>query len=169
MNHYTRLLNKIVEVAEVDPNINTITDGAFTEMDWNKVTEFPLLHIQINGGNFSSEQTVTFNVQIGCFNKRNHTNIGQTGVKWYDKILDIFRGKRVEYSDNRNDNMNECLNTLNRIWLVLKRNWDDSNITASENPNFEPDMEMPINTLDGYVLTFEVEIPNLTISLCEPL
>jgi hypothetical protein len=156
MNHYTRLLNKIVEVAEVDPNINTITDGAFTEMDWNKVNEFPLLHIQINGGNFSSEQTVTFNVQIGCYNKRNHTNIAQAKT-----------GKWVQYSHNMNDNMNECLNTLNRIWLLLKRNFDDSDITASENPNFEPDMEMPINTLDGYVLTFEVEIPNLTISLCE--
>lgn len=158
MNQYTTLLNKIIEVAEPDTNINTITDGAFTEMDWNKVNEFPLLHIQINGGSFSAEQTVTFNVQIGCYNKRNHTNLPQ-----------IKTGKWIQYNHNMNDNMNECLNTLNRIWLLLKRNFDDSNITASENPNFEPDYELAINTLDGYVLTFDVELPNTTISLCEPL
>lgn len=158
MNHYTTLLDKLVSVAEADKLVNTITDGFFTDMDWQKVTEFPLVHIQVNGGQFSSEQTVTFNVQIGCYNKRNHTNLPM-----------IKTGKRLQYNDNRNDNMNECLNTLNRLWLNLVRDWADDNITASENPSFDPDQELAINTLDGYVLTFDVELPNTTISLCEPL
>ena len=151
MNHYTQLLNYIKQLGEADYFVNTITQGDFSNIDLDKGQLHPLLHIQINGSSFTTEQTITFNVQVGCFDIR---NINKEIVQ-----------DRFWKQDNEVDNMNETLATLNRLWLNMYRDFQDNNITASAG-SLEPSTYSKAKILDGWIMTFDVEMPNTTISLC---
>lgn len=152
MNHYSELLTYIKSLGEADYFVNTITQGDFNKIDLDKGQLHPLLHIQINGSSFSTSQTVQFNVQIGCFNIR-------------DINKEIVQD-RFWKQDNEVDNMNETLATLNRIWLNMSRNFQDNNITATD-ANLEPSTYTKAKILDGWIMTFDVEMPNTEISLCQ--
>lgn len=152
MNQYTELLYYIQSLGEADTYVNTITQGEFDKLDLNKANIFPLLHMSITGGSFTNGQTVLFNVQIGCFNMR-------------EKITDINTDKFFN-NDNEVDNMNETLAVLNRLWVNMYKNFQDNDITASENPSLEPVIEEYTNLLDGWIMTFDVELPNTTLNLC---
>ena len=153
MNQYTELLYYIKQLGEADPFVNTITQFEFDRLDLDKTNIFPLLHASITGAGFTNGQTVTFNIQIGCFNVR-HVN--------KDINVDKFW-----LNDNEVDNLNETLATLNRLWLNMYKDFAENNITSSENPTLEPVVEYSKNLLDGWIMTFDVELPNTTISLCQ--
>lgn len=153
MNQYTELLYYIKSLGEADTYVNTITQGEFDKLDLDKANIFPLLHASITGGSFTNGQTVVFNVQIGCFNIR-------------EKVKDINTDKFFR-NDNEVDNMNETLAVLNRLWVSMFKNFQDNDITASENPSLEPLFEDRTNLLDGWIMTFDVELPNTTLNLCQ--
>ena len=153
MNQYTELLYYIKQLGEADPFVNTITQGEFDRLDLDKTNIFPLLHASITGAGFTNGQTVTFSIQIGCFNVR-HVN--------KDINVDKFW-----LNDNEVDNLNETLATLNRLWLNMYKDFAENNITSSENPTLEPVVEYSKNLLDGWIMTFDVEMPNTEISLCQ--
>jgi len=151
MNHYTQLLNYIKQLGEADTFVNTITQGDFNNIDLDKGQLHPLLHIQVNGSSFTTDQTVIFSVQVGCFDIR-------------DINKEIVQD-RFWKQDNEVDNMNETLATLNRLWLNMYRDFQDNNITASAG-TLEPSTYSKGKILDGWIMTFDVEMPNTTISLC---
>ena len=93
MNHYSQLLNYIKELGEDDFFVNTITQGDFNDIDLDKGQLHPLLHIQVNSGNFTTEQTILFNIQIGCFDLR--------------EINKEIVEDRFWKQDNEVDNLNE--------------------------------------------------------------
>ena len=152
MNQYTELLYYIKSLGEADGFVNTITQGEFDKVDLDKANIYPLLHTSISGANFTNGQTVVFNVQIGCLNQREKNKHVNT-----DKF---FR------NDNEVDNMNETLAVLNRLWVNMYKDFQDNDITASENPSLEPMFEDRTNLLDGWIMTFDVELPNTTLNLC---
>jgi len=152
MNHYTELLYYIKQIADADSFVNTITQGDFDELDLDKANIFPLLHVNITGGSFSNGQTVNLNVEIGCFNVRDFNKEINTDKYWLN--------------DNEVDNLNETLAVLNRLWGYMYKNFGDNDITATENPSLEAVTEYGKNYLDGWILTFDVEMPNTTINLC---
>ena len=151
MNHYSELLTYIKSLGEADYFVNTITQGDFDKIDLDKGQLHPLLHIQINSSSFSNSQTVLFSVQVGCFNIR---DINKEIVE-----------DRFWRQDNEVDNMNETLATLNRIWLNISRDFQDNNITATD-ASLEPSTYTKAKILDGWIMTFDVEMPNTEISLC---
>jgi len=61
----------------------------------------------------------------------------------------------------------KTLAILNRMWLKMYTDFEKANITASENPTLEIQTFERSNLLDGWIMTFQVEVPNTTISLCE--
>ena len=154
MNHYTQLLYYIKQLAEADAFVNTVTQGDFERLDLDKKNIFNLVHINISQASFTNGNTVNFSVQLGAF-----------GIRDINKeiITDKFWQQ-----DNEVDNMNTTLAILNRLWLKMFTDFADNNITASENPTLEPQLFTRANLLDGWILTFDVEMPNTTINLCEP-
>lgn len=152
MNQYTELLYYIKQIGEQDPFVNTITQGDFEDLDLDKTNIFPLLHASITGAGFTNGQTVTFTVQIGCLDIRDINKDVNTDKFWLN--------------DNEVDNLNETLSTLNRLWKKMYKNFDENNITSFENPTLDPVTEYGTNLLDGWIMTFDVEMPNTTISLC---
>ena len=151
MNIYTQLLNYFKLLGESDTFVNTITQGDFDKIDLDKGQLHPLLHIQVNSGSFPGDAVVVFNVQIGCFDNR---DINKEIVE-----------DRFWKQDNEVDNLNETLATLNRLWLNMYRNFQSNNITASE-ASLEPTTYGGSKLVDGWIMTFDVTIPNTTISLC---
>jgi len=154
MNHYTQLLYYIKQLAEADVLVNTVTQGDFERLDLDKKNIFNLVHIFISQAQFTNGNTVNFSVQIGAFGIRDINKEIVTDKFWLQ--------------DNEVDNMNTTLAILNRIWLKMFTDFEKNNITASENPTLEPQLFTRANLLDGWIMTFDVEMPNTIINLCEP-
>lgn len=153
MNHYTELLYYIKELADSDPLVNKVTQGSIDDVDLNKMDIFNLVHISITGGSFSNGSTVSLDVQLGAYGLRDINKEVNT---------DSFF-----LNDNEVDNLNETLAILNRIWSRMVTDFADRDIVASENPPFEVIVEENTNILDGWILNFEVVMPNNEISLCQ--
>lgn len=154
MNQYTQLLTYIKELGEADPYVHTITQGDFDRLDLDKGLIFPLLHITITGGNFNNGSTVVFNLEIAALQQRD--------------INDEVRTDKFWQQDNEVDNMNETLAVLNRLWLNMYRDFAENDITASEDPQLEIiDQSTTTNNIEGWLLSFDVEVPNTTINLCQ--
>lgn len=152
MNQYTQLLYYLKSLADADEFVNTVTQGDPDKIDWDKGNIFPLVHIVIDSGSFTNGQTIVFNVSLAALQQRDVNN---------EVISDKFWKQ-----DNEVDNHNEMLAVLNRMWLTMYRDFSENNITASENPELNKITYAHQNTLDGWELNFEVELPNTTINLC---
>ena len=152
MNQYTELLYYIKSLADSDDLVNTVTKGDFEKLDLDKMNIFPLVHINITGGSFTNGSTINLSVQVGCFDIRD--------------INKEIRDNKFWEQDNEVDNHNETLAILNRMWLKMFIDFEENNITASENPSLEIATFVRSNILDGWILSFDVEIPNTVINLC---
>jgi hypothetical protein len=151
MNQVTTLYTYIKSLGEADSYVSTITKNATNDILQNKATIFPLLNIAITSVSYSSQQIKTFSLEISCFNKRDQNK---------ETVNDIFWE-----NDNEVDNMNETEACLNRIWLIMERNFDKNNITANENPTLNPVLEGTTSLIDGWVMTLDVNVPNIDICL----
>jgi hypothetical protein len=153
MNQLTQLYGYVRQLAKVDGFVNTITKVDFNDIELKKEIIFPLLNVRIITGSFTNGQTINFNIQIGVFDVRDINKEINT---------DLFWG-----NDNEVDNHNLCIAVLNRLWTKMYRDFEDNNITASENPSFELGYFERAKLLDGVILSFDVEVPNTTINLCQ--
>lgn len=152
MNQYSILLKYIKTILEQDPLVNYITQGGIDESTLNKMTIPILCNIDINSGSFTNGSTVIFNVELACLCDRDINK---------EVITDNFLKQ-----DNEIDNMNETLAVLNRLWNKMFVDFERNNITASENPVFSAITFGTQKLLDGWLLTFDVEMPNTELDLC---
>lgn len=151
MNGYSQLLRYFKQIGK--PEVNTITQGNFADIDLDRKNIFPLLHVSIGNASFPSPQVVRFDVQLGCFDIRDINKEINTD-KYYGQ-------------DNEIDNLNSTLAVLNRIWILMLEDFEENLITASENPTLEQFTESRKNLLDGWIMTFQVDVPNTDINLCQ--
>lgn len=149
MNQLTELYRYIKQLAEADSQVNKVTK----KQDLAKETLFPLVNVIIESGGFTNGSTVNFNVELSCFDIRNINKEIQTDDFWGN--------------DNEVDNHNLAIAVLNRLWNKMYIDFEENNITASENPAFELGSFEAPKLLDGARLTFSVEVPNTTINLCQ--
>lgn len=153
MNQYTQILYYLKELAERDGFVNTVKQGEISELDIEKTNIYPLVNIAVTGGGFTNGSTILFNIDLRCLTIR-------------DINKEVVNDKFWK-NDNEVDNLNETLAVLNRMWTTMYRDFDENNITASENPTLEPLIYDEKNILDGWVLTFTIEVPNTTLNLCQ--
>lgn len=151
MNQLTQLYSYLKQLAERDPLVNLVTKS--NDMDLKKEILTPIVAISVSSGGFTNGQTIKFNVELSCFSQRDINK---------DLTNNDFWG-----NDNEVDNHNTCIAILNRMWSKMYADFEDNNITASENPSFELGTFEGAKLLDGANMTFEVEMPNATISLCQ--
>ncbi len=150
MNAYTTLLQYIKGLAEATEYVNTVTKG--DDIDLNKKNIFPLFNIDINTGNFPSSSTVSFDVDLQCLDIRDINK---------ENVADKFW-----LNDNEVDNHNNTLSAINEVWVKMSRDFEQNNITASENPTITKITFSDKNLLDGWRIEFTVEMPILELSLC---
>ena len=152
MNQYSQLLLYIKQLAEQDDYINTIKQGIESEKELDKMDIYPLVNIDIDSGSFPNN-VVSFSVGLSCVDIR-------------DVNKEIVNDKFAN-NDNQIDNHNNTLAALNRMWLIMNRDFNSNNITASENPTITKITFAGKNTVDGWEMSFDVQLPNTTLSLCE--
>jgi len=152
MNTYSELLRYLKLLGEQDVFVKTITQGDFEKVDLQKKTIFPLLHVSIGNASFPSHSVIRYDIQVGCFDIRD--------------INKEINTDNFNLNDNEQDNLNETLSTLNRIWLKMSKDFEENNITASDLPTLEVQTFTRKNLLDGWIMTFQVDVPNITLSLC---
>jgi len=146
MTGYYNLLTKIKEHFDGDALVNTVTQGDIFEVDLNKQTIFPLVHIIVNSVQFVN------NVQ--------QANVSIMAMD----IVDISKDETTslfEGNDNELDVLNTQLAILNRVYEMLRRGdlYDDS-FQVTGNPNCEPFIDRFENKLAGWTMTFDVLFPN---------
>jgi len=149
MNQLSQLYKYLYELADSDTQVNKV----LKTQDLAKETIFPLVNIMIESGGFTNGSTINFNIELSCFNIRDINKEIQTDDFWQQ--------------DNELDNHNLAIAVLNRMWLKMYNDFEDNNITSSENPTFELGSLEGSKLLDGARLTFTVEVPNTVINLCE--
>ena len=152
MNSYTQLLYYIKGLAEFDPFVNEVAQGVLEDSQLNKANIYPLLHIDILDSTFLSDSVIRYSVKLTCLNERDTNK---------EIITDKFWKQ-----DNEVDNFNETQAVLNRLWLIMLKDFEKENITASESPSLEKLYLEYGNEVDGWSLNFEVDMPNIEISLC---
>jgi len=146
MTGYYNLLTKIKAHFDSDALVNTVTQGDIFEVDLNKQTIFPLVHIIVNSVQFVN------NVQ--------QANVSIMAMD----IVDISKDETTslfEGNDNELDVLNTQLAILNRVYEMLRRGdlYDDS-FQVTGNPNCEPFIDRFENKLAGWTMTFDVLFPN---------
>jgi len=152
MNTYSQVLRYLQKLGNEDVFINTVTQGDFDEVDLDKKNIFPLLHIAIGNASFPSASVIRYDVQIGSFDIRD--------------INKEINTDKFNKNDNEQDNLNETLSVLNRIWIKMTKDFEENNITSSENPSLEIQKFTRKNLLDGWIMTFQIDAPNIDLSLC---
>ena len=152
MNHYSELLRYLKELASADDFINTVTQGDTSEFDLDKGNIFPLLNIDVLNAGFSTGQMISFDVEIACMDIRDTNK---------ESIKDKFWKQ-----DNEIDNLNEMLASLNRIWFKMLQDITEQNIKVDDSASLQQVTEWNTNLVDGWLMTFTINIPNNKISLC---
>ena len=120
-----------------------------------KKSEYVLFrNVSINGFN-------AFELLFSFYTQKSGRSDHKNGDENKEINVDKFWG-----NDNEVDNLNGCLAVLNRLWGYMHKDFGENNITSSENPSFDKLTGYGKNYLDGWLLTFDVEMPNTTINLC---
>ena len=253
MTAYSELLRYIKSLAESEEFVNTITMGE--DLDLNKSNIFPLFNVDITGASFTSNSTVSFDVEMaaldvrsinkeseyvevqgdkgsivnaelidggrvlaqfqdqtigmnqestsgigtgatlmikiensegvsieGIFNEGSNFSVGdtinlRTGIQIDDAIVRVteinatMTQKEVNTdkfygNDNEIDNHNATMSVLNNIWVKMHRDFARNNITSSDNPSLEQITFSDKNLLDGWSISFSVEMPTNGVDLC---
>lgn len=151
MNHYTQLLLFLKALAETHPLVSTVTHGNADNIDLEKANIFPLVHLTIADAKFNNGKTLVFPITIECLSERDFNK---------EIVEDKFWRQ-----DNEVDNHNETLAILNYMWTYIYRDWNQDNLTTEENATAEKIEFAKGNVLDGWSLSFEVEVPNTDLCL----
>lgn len=151
MNSYTQILYYIKSLGELDPFVENVTQGELNKSQLDKKNLYPLLHIDIGNASFPADSVIQYNIELTCVTNRNTNKEILTDKFWKQ--------------DNEVDNFNETMAVLNRLWLLMLKDFEDNNITASENPNLNKITEAYGNSVDGWMLTFDIQVPNTEINL----
>ncbi len=146
MQTYYNILETIKNQLKLDTNVNTVTTGDIFDVDLEKETIFPLSHVMVNQAT-RKDKVYTLNLSIllmDIVDKVSH------------EAEDVFKG-----NDNEQDVFNTQLAVGARLVEILKRgDLRDDNFELSSDPNFEPFTERFENSLAGWALTFDVDMPN---------
>lgn len=133
-----------------DVNVNTVTYGDISRVDLDKQTIYPLSHINIVSA-IPEEQAIVFTVSVISMD-----------------IVDVSK-EDTEDKFIRNDNEHDVLNTQCAVLTkLLSKIRNFRNINEFEiigDGSLEPFTDRFENDVAGWVLTFDIAIPN-DIYLC---
>ena len=147
---YSTLIRYIKDLADSEEYIKTSTMGE--DIDLNKANIFPLFNVDITNAEFTSNATVSFDVEMTCLAIRDLNNEDNK-----DKFY---------LNDNEIDNYNGTISALNVMWVRMHRDFCDKNITASDNPTLNQVTFSDKNLLDGWQMSLNVEMPIAEVNLC---
>lgn len=147
MTAYHDLIDTLYDLLMEDDNISTVTKGG--DIDMNKNNQFNLAHVNVLNSGFNNA-VITFDVAVFAMALRD-LNKGVTKDKWTE-------------NDNENENLNDMLYVLHRLYLKLNKRDDVIELTNVE--PLEPFTEARNNVVDGWVMRFTVSYVENDSSAC---
>lgn len=144
--NYFDIIDKLKEHFDNDELVNTVSQGDIWDVDLNKQTIFPLVHLIINTATFENN-VIRFNVSILAMDI---VNISK------EKTTDKFLG-----NNNEQYVLNTMLAVQNRCYEMLRRGdlYSDK-FQVDGDPLNEPFTERMENNLTGWTMTVDILIPN---------
>ena len=151
MNGYYYIINTLKEHIKKNEFTNTVTTGNIFDVDLNKQTIFPLVHIMTNSLALS-ENNMSLNVSILFMDLVDESK---------SEITDKWLG-----NSNEEDILNTQLTLANRLVSDLLRGDLYSSLVQTSAPvACEPFVDRFENKLAGWAVTFDVVVPN-DITIC---
>lgn len=144
--NYFDIIDKLKDHFESDELISTVSQGDIWDIDLNKQTIYPLIHLIVNNATFE-ENVIRYNISILAMDI---TDVSKT------ETTDKFEG-----NDNELYVLNTMLAVLNRCYELLRRGTlytDKFQVDGS--PSCEPFTERFENKLAGFTMTVDILIPN---------
>ena len=144
--NYFDIIDRLKQHFESDELVSTVSQGDIFDIDLNKQTLFPLVHLIVNTATFE-ENVIRYNISI--------------------LAMDIVNVSKDETTDKFSGNNNELyvLNTMlavhNRCYELLRRGTlYTEGFQVDGTPTCEPFTERMENNLTGWTLTVDILIPN---------
>jgi hypothetical protein len=144
--NYFDIIDRLKQHFESDELVSTVSQGDIFDVDLNKQTLFPLVHLIVNTATFE-ENVIRYNISI--------------------LAMDIVNVSKDETTDKFDGNNNELyvLNTMlavhNRCYELLRRGTlYTEGFQVDGTPTCEPFTERMENNLTGWTLTVDILIPN---------
>lgn len=146
MNGYYYIINTLRDHIKNNGFTNTVTTGNIYDVDLDKQTIFPLVHIMVNNASLN-ESTIGLNVSILFMDIVDESK---------SEITDLWLG-----NDNEEDVLNTQLMIASRLVSDMLRGVLYSNLVQTVAPvQCEPFTDRFENKLAGWTATFDVIIPN---------
>jgi hypothetical protein len=146
MNGYYYIINTLRDHIKNNGFTNTVTTGNIFDVDLEKQTIFPLVHIMVNSLSLN-ENTQNLNVSILFMDIVDESK---------SEITDLWLG-----NDNEEDILNTQLTLINRLISDLLRGDLYSSLVQTTAPvSCEPFVDRFENKLAGWTATFDVIVPN---------
>ena len=152
MKNYFKLLDSIKDYFINDGWTNEVTEGLITDVDLDKRTLFPLVHLMVNTSTFQ-QRTIRYNVSIMAMD-----------------VVDMSKEETVnEFESNDNHQYIHAVTemVLMRFYgQVLRGELFEGLFQVDGEPTLEIFTERFENYLAGWVMTLDLIVP-LDLSLCE--
>jgi hypothetical protein len=143
---YYYIIDKLRTYLKATDFINTVTVGDLSWIDNAKQTIFPLSHIIVNSAT-PSEQSLSFNISILFMDIVDESKA---------ETVDVFEG-----NDNAHDVLNTQLELANKTYMDLIRGELYSDLVQiNGTPTCEPFVDRFENSIAGWTLSFDVNVPN---------
>ena len=144
--NYFDIIDKLRTHFENDNLISTVSQGDIFDVDLNKQTIFPLVHIIVNTATFENN-VIRYNLSILAMD-----------------IVNVSKDETTDKFDGNNNELyvlNTMLAVLNRCYELLRRGdlYSDA-FQVDGTPTCEPFTERMENNLTGWTLTCDILIPN---------
>lgn len=151
MKAYYEIIDKLKNHFDSDTFVNAITTGDIFQVDIDKQTIFPYVHIMVNEAVFI-DATIRFNVSIICSDI-----VDKSKKDTSDKFIT---------NDNEQDVLNTTLAILNRCYDLMRRGGLFTDLIQVEGqPTCQPFTERFENNLAGWTMSFDVSVPT-NMSIC---
>ena len=144
--NYFDIIDKLRTHFENDELISTVSQGDIFDVDLNKQTIFPLVHIIVNTATFENN-VIRYNLSILAMD-----------------IVNVSKDETTDKFDGNNNELyvlNTMLAVLNRCYELLRRGdlYTDA-FQVDGTPTCGPFTERMENNLTGWTLTCDILIPN---------
>lgn len=140
------IVNGIKEFLKSTEMVKTVTIGDISKIDLDKQTIFPLVHITPNNSQIQ-ENLIILNISV-----------------FFMDVVDESKTESIndfDGNDNELDVLNTQLHLANRLVVeMLRGKMFTDQIQIIGTPSAEPFTERFTNSLAGWTVTFDVQIPN---------
>jgi hypothetical protein len=151
MKGHVQILDTIKNKLESEQFVNTITEGSLFDIDLNKQTIFPLVHLIVNNYTFD-ENLIKCNISILHMD---NVDISK------EEVSDVFLG-----NDNKQQVINTAMAVLNRIYQLLRHgDLYDSGYQIDGSANVEIFEERFENLIAGCTMTLDIAF-NSDMTIC---